>query len=524
MDLPYMCLQLLLPESQQRLMALLETYTVHTSSTADPAVQELQGAELTAGDGSTAGCQQFTGTVSHSANHSEPLLRQGSSSSTCQPPASAVSMFWQRFKYSLNVICITEMKYSLLGQSLLACPGAATLLCNLVRSVDSSALMQAGVEHLPQWFQEYLDGSGNELYEVASFPPHMLGEPVAAVTLYLQETHRAIIVATAGSCHESSGLQEISHSKASPAAQDLGTTAATTPEGKAQRMLSAVVARKLSSLSEEIAFSNSTISVPLHLAPLQHIITSSTSAFVIASDLRVVLDIMEGSEEDYLQWRSRQPEWQADRWTLQQPDCYLEQLSSKAMKANIVQQTQYSVDRVKQSAELQEPAGSCASCQLMQQQPAAGCLQPVAQSNIDLHLPVVSANGSQAHDRPAEEHNSPTKQSSSRRRRTTTGSMVSNAEEQENEQQRITVDSVGATSSTRCEGSNAAGTPLGSARGYMGSIVSGHPSSDTASSQSGMFGKRRRRASIQVNTRPAIALRQFTGMTASRTIYGIAAS
>jgi hypothetical protein len=89
---------------------------------------------------------------------------RGSSSSGSSFVSS--SSYWQLFSTHVTVICVSEIKYSLLGQSCLACPGAVTLVYNLVHSVDSQALLHAQCEQAPMAVQEYLQGSTNELYEV----------------------------------------------------------------------------------------------------------------------------------------------------------------------------------------------------------------------------------------------------------------------------------------------------------------------------------------------------------------------
>ncbi|WIA10960.1 hypothetical protein OEZ85_011123 [Tetradesmus obliquus] len=191
------------------------------------------------------------------------------------------SSFWQLFSSHVTVICLSEIKYSLMGQSCLACPGAVTLVNNLVHSVDSQALLHAQCEQVPLAVQEYLQGSTNELYEVASLPAHLIGEPVSLLAVYLHEVYQAVAIATAGGADAAEPESAID--------PDIDTAQA------ASRGSSA-----LSAGSVATAVSNAH---SLVLAPLHQIVTPHTSAFVIASDLRVVLDIMDAPAEEYFTWK-----------------------------------------------------------------------------------------------------------------------------------------------------------------------------------------------------------------------------
>lgn len=53
--------------------------------------------------------------------------------------------FWQRFARDLTIQCVTEIKYSLLGHSLMGCPGLVTLVTNLVRGVDEGDMLPGEV-------------------------------------------------------------------------------------------------------------------------------------------------------------------------------------------------------------------------------------------------------------------------------------------------------------------------------------------------------------------------------------------
>jgi hypothetical protein len=215
--LPRICIQLLLPDSQLNLDSLLSRYAapaghvtsrcsaasrVGSAASGDKAATDAgisacsaAAAAAAAAAAGTAGYRSGNASVfgdvlarvmlkasaktgSHQAGsvnstdattpaapavHMQPAADHSSSSSI-----GSSSCFWQLFSGRVTVICVTEVKYSLIGLSCLACPGAVTLVSNLVHSVDSQALLHAQCEEAPMAVQEYLQGSTNELYEVRS--------------------------------------------------------------------------------------------------------------------------------------------------------------------------------------------------------------------------------------------------------------------------------------------------------------------------------------------------------------------
>lgn len=109
----------------------------------------------------------------------------------------------------------------------------------------------------------------------------MIGEPVSLLAVYLHEVYQAVAIATAGGADAAEPESAID--------PDIDTAQA------ASRGSSA-----LSAGSVATAVSNAH---SLVLAPLHQIVTPHTSAFVIASDLRVVLDIMDAPAEEYFTWK-----------------------------------------------------------------------------------------------------------------------------------------------------------------------------------------------------------------------------
>jgi hypothetical protein len=161
---PLICIQLLMPESRQRLTSWLQRYAAlpqHTpgAATTDP---------------------------SHSSrtNNADPgpgQSHQQQPQQHSEDTRSNAARFWQGFAQSLAVVCAAEVSYGLMGAACLT-PGVITLLSNLVRNVDVDSLPADELAQLPCWARQYLAGAGHELYEVPLLPRHMWGHSVAAIT------------------------------------------------------------------------------------------------------------------------------------------------------------------------------------------------------------------------------------------------------------------------------------------------------------------------------------------------------
>jgi hypothetical protein len=91
----------------------------------------------------------------------------------------------RRMRTASQIVCVDEIKLNLLAKSCL-CPGASTMLCNLITSSGDEAVKG------PKWLQEYCEGCGYEVYRVAlapAFAGHTFLE--AAHTVY-KETGSAL--------------------------------------------------------------------------------------------------------------------------------------------------------------------------------------------------------------------------------------------------------------------------------------------------------------------------------------------
>jgi hypothetical protein len=206
LHLPRICIQLLLPDSQLNLDSLLSSYAAAAghatpqSNTASRIASAANGDKAAtdagissgtaAGAAGAAGCRSGTDSAfgdvlarvmlkasAKTGNHQAGSVDRTDAAAPAAPAAdmqpaadhsSSSSCFWQLFSSHITIICISEVEYSLIGQSCLACPGAVTFVSNLVHSVDAQALLHAQCEEAPLAVQEYLQGSTNELYEVGT--------------------------------------------------------------------------------------------------------------------------------------------------------------------------------------------------------------------------------------------------------------------------------------------------------------------------------------------------------------------
>ncbi|KAF6255851.1 hypothetical protein COO60DRAFT_167776 [Scenedesmus sp. NREL 46B-D3] len=305
---PLMCIQLLLPQSKQRLTSWLQRYAAlpeHTPSAAANAAAHSSGASPAPGTAAGAGCASAV----QSSPQQQPQQGHPGSNDAC----SNAARFWQGFAQSLAVVCAAEVSYGLMGAACLA-PGVVALLSNLVRTVDPSSLPAPELAQLPAWGHEYLAGAGNELYEVPLLPCHMWGCSVAVITRYLQQHHAAIAIATAGSLPPSS---------AQPAANSHRGAASAVPTSATNSSQDVAASRQVLGVLGRGGLGGARDCRPLWLAPLDHQVLPGTSLYVIAEDLRVVLDIMQDSPAQFQAWlqqqgKLEQPVQAAER--RQQPD------------------------------------------------------------------------------------------------------------------------------------------------------------------------------------------------------------
>jgi len=101
-------------------------------------------------------------TLQHTVTHCNTLQHIATHCNTLQHVATHCNTLQQ-------VICLDEIKMNLLGKSCL-CPGFSTVICNLMMSAS-----EARGSHFEPWFQEYVSGSGQEIY-CTTISPQLAGK------------------------------------------------------------------------------------------------------------------------------------------------------------------------------------------------------------------------------------------------------------------------------------------------------------------------------------------------------------
>jgi hypothetical protein len=299
--IPRMVIQLLLPESKQQLQQLLNLYSKQGSLVAGSvglaAVAAADALQLAAADTPHDAAATITTTSGPGSKAAALQDCSLSGSRLDQPPPAAAAAaggpkWWQRFARQVTSLSVTELRFGLLAHSCMGCPGAITLVSNLIRAVDDSVLTEGEFEGLQAWAQEYLEGSSNELYEVCTFPAGLHGQTVAQVAEYLLDVHRAVLLATAGTQPASA------HSSSSGARQDSYRDHPSTAEG------ADTAAKAAAALPQHGSTPARQRALVLSAQTLGELVTRETVAYVIAADVRVVLDVMESTSANFIAWKA----------------------------------------------------------------------------------------------------------------------------------------------------------------------------------------------------------------------------
>lgn len=294
--IPRMVIQLLLPESKQQLQQLLNLYSKQGSLVAGSASLAVPAADALAAVDTPHDAAATITTSSGPGSKAAALQDCSLSGGRLDQPPTAVAgspKWWQRFARQVTSLSVTELRFGLLAHSCMGCPGAITLVSNLIRAVDDSVLTQAEFEGLQAWTQEYLEGSSNELYEVCAFPACLHGQTVAQVAEYLLDVHRAVLLATTGTQPAST------HSSSSGSGcQDICRDHPGTAEG------AAATAAKAVALPHHGSTPSRQRALVMSAQTLGQQVTRETVAYVIAADVRVVLDVMESTAANYIAWKA----------------------------------------------------------------------------------------------------------------------------------------------------------------------------------------------------------------------------
>jgi hypothetical protein len=81
-------------------------------------------------DSSNSSSREHSGSAAAAASH------PAKSESQAVSRAAVAGSFWEEFSGSIHLLCLAEIKYAMMAQSVVGVPGVMTLLCNLSTTVD----------------------------------------------------------------------------------------------------------------------------------------------------------------------------------------------------------------------------------------------------------------------------------------------------------------------------------------------------------------------------------------------------
>jgi len=92
-----------------------------------------------------------------------------------------------------DIICVDEMKHGMMGKSC-ETPGFLTMACTLYKSANNDSVKDF-IKNMPEWFDSYMSGLSNEIYEKAIVPAYF-GAPFSevAVDILVQSEGEAYLV------------------------------------------------------------------------------------------------------------------------------------------------------------------------------------------------------------------------------------------------------------------------------------------------------------------------------------------
>jgi hypothetical protein len=129
-----------------------------------------------------------------------------SKSNPKRPPLNLTTgtAFWQEYSGSIHVLCLSEVKYAMMAQSVVGVPGAITLLCNLSTTVDFGISNSQQMQALPAWLRDYMVGASQEVYKLHAFPCTLVGRTVKEAAGFVFDSCHAVLLAV----ERTTGLQQ----------------------------------------------------------------------------------------------------------------------------------------------------------------------------------------------------------------------------------------------------------------------------------------------------------------------------
>jgi hypothetical protein len=111
------------------------------------------------------------------------------------PDSTTGTAFWQEYSGSIHVLCLSEIKYAMMAQSVVGVPGAMTLLCNLSTTVDFGISNTEEMKALPAWLRDYMVGASQEVYQLRAFPGTLVGRTVQEAAGFVFDSCHAVLLA-----------------------------------------------------------------------------------------------------------------------------------------------------------------------------------------------------------------------------------------------------------------------------------------------------------------------------------------
>jgi hypothetical protein len=110
-------------------------------------------------------------------------------------PLPTGTAFWEEFSGSIHLLCLSEIKYAMMAQSVVGVPGVMTLLCNLSTTVDFGLELMQETSNLPPWMRDYMVGASQELYKLRTFPTTLVGRTVKEAAGFIFDSCHAVLLA-----------------------------------------------------------------------------------------------------------------------------------------------------------------------------------------------------------------------------------------------------------------------------------------------------------------------------------------
>lgn len=124
------------------------------------------------------------------------LLSTWLSKDSLPPPGAApltAMEYWEVLMKSLSVVCVPEVKQTMLAQSCLHCPGLMALVTTLVSTANKNDVLIQDINE-PEWYTDFSLGMQQQILQVEAFPQYLWGQSYQLVALYIYHTFHAVLL------------------------------------------------------------------------------------------------------------------------------------------------------------------------------------------------------------------------------------------------------------------------------------------------------------------------------------------